>query len=238
MGMVPELAIAVLACARIGAIHSVVFGGFSAQSIADRLTDAQAEFIVTSDGAFRGNKEIGLKSVIDDALVQCRFVKRVIVLTRTRTPVSMIKGRDVWWEDEIRKSGNDGQSGLSGGRNGRGRSFVHLLYFRIYRKAERRRAFECGLYGVHHLFVRQCISVPPGRDLLLYSRHWLDHRTQLYRVRSARRRRHLAHVRRGSHLAGRWKVLGYRRQVPREYPLHRAYSDPFTHGIRTRAVAG
>jgi acetyl-CoA synthetase len=103
MGMVPELAIAVLACARIGAIHSVIFGGFSAQSIADRLQDAQAEFIVTCDGAFRGNKEIPLKSVIDDALIGCRFVKRVIVLTRTRTPVSMIKGRDVWWEDEIRK---------------------------------------------------------------------------------------------------------------------------------------
>ncbi|OQP66980.1 acetyl-coenzyme A synthetase [Niastella vici] len=102
MGMVPELAIAVLACARIGAIHSVVFGGFSAQSIADRLQDAKAEFVVTMDGAFRGNKEIPLKSVIDDALVQCPFVKRVIVLTRTRTAVSMIKGRDVWWEDEIR----------------------------------------------------------------------------------------------------------------------------------------
>jgi acetyl-CoA synthetase len=102
MGMVPELAVAVLACARIGAIHSVVFGGFSAQSIADRLQDAKAEFVVTCDGAFRGNKEIPLKSVIDDALVQCPFVKRVIVLTRTRTPVSMIKGRDVWWEDEIR----------------------------------------------------------------------------------------------------------------------------------------
>lgn len=103
MGMVPELAIAVLACARIGAIHSVVFGGFSAQSIADRLIDAQAEFVITSDGAYRGNKEIPLKSVIDDALVQCRFVKRVVVLTRTRIPVSMIKGRDVWWEDEIKK---------------------------------------------------------------------------------------------------------------------------------------
>ncbi len=103
MGMVPELAVAVLACARIGAIHSVIFGGFSAQSIADRLQDAQAEFIITCDGAFRGNKEIPLKSVIDDALVQCRFVKKVIVLTRTRTPVSMIKGRDVWWEDEIKK---------------------------------------------------------------------------------------------------------------------------------------
>jgi acetyl-CoA synthetase len=103
MGMVPELAIAVLACARVGAIHSVIFGGFSAQSIADRLQDAQAEFIITCDGAFRGNKEIPLKSVIDDALVQCRFVKKVIVLTRTRTPVSMMKGRDVWWEDEIKK---------------------------------------------------------------------------------------------------------------------------------------
>ncbi|HLO82415.1 MAG TPA: acetate--CoA ligase [Chitinophagaceae bacterium] len=103
MGMVPELAIAVLACARMGAIHSVIFGGFSAQSIADRLWDANAEYVITCDGAFRGNKEIPLKSVIDDALIQCRFVKKTIVLTRTRTPVSMIKGRDVWWEDEIKK---------------------------------------------------------------------------------------------------------------------------------------
>jgi len=103
MPMVPELAIAVLACARIGAIHSVVFGGFSAQSIADRINDAQCNIVVTSDGGFRGNKEILLKSVIDDALVQCHSVKKVIVLTRTRTPISMIKGRDCWWEDEIKK---------------------------------------------------------------------------------------------------------------------------------------
>src|SRR3954447_15928222 len=103
MGMIPELAIAVLACARIGAVHSVVFGGFSAQSISDRLQDAGAEFIITCDGAFRGNKDIPLKHVIDDALIACPFVKRVIVCTRTRTPVSMIKGRDVWWEDEIKK---------------------------------------------------------------------------------------------------------------------------------------
>ncbi|MDN3658317.1 acetate--CoA ligase [Ferruginibacter paludis] len=101
MGMVPELAYAILGCARIGAIHSVIFGGFSAQSIADRLYDAQAEFIITCDGAFRGGKDIPLKSVIDDALIGNRTVKRVIVYTRTRTPVSMIKGRDVWWEDEM-----------------------------------------------------------------------------------------------------------------------------------------
>ncbi|MBC7511336.1 MAG: acetate--CoA ligase [Ferruginibacter sp.] len=101
MGMVPELAYAVLGCARIGAIHSVIFGGFSAQSIADRLDDASAEFIVTCDGAYRGEKIIPLKNVIDDALIGNKTIKKVIVYTRTRTPVSMIKGRDVWWEDEM-----------------------------------------------------------------------------------------------------------------------------------------
>ena len=108
MGMIPELAIAVLACARIGAIHSVVFGGFSAQSIADRLYDAQAEFIITCDGAYRGAKDIPLKGVIDDALIGNRTVKRVIVCTRTRTPVSMLKGRDVWWEEEMKHVEEEG----------------------------------------------------------------------------------------------------------------------------------
>ncbi len=103
MGMVPELAIALLACARIGAIHSVVFGGFSAQSIADRLEDARAEFIITCDGAFRGAKDIPLKAVIDDALTGNRTVRKVIVYSRTHTPVSMIQGRDVWWDDEMKK---------------------------------------------------------------------------------------------------------------------------------------
>src|SRR5688572_16051836 len=101
MGMVPELVYAILGCARIGAIHSVIFGGFSAQSIADRLEDARAEYIITCDGAYRGGKDIPLKSVIDDALIGNKTVKNVIVYTRTRTPVSMIKGRDLWWEDEM-----------------------------------------------------------------------------------------------------------------------------------------
>ena len=107
MGMIPELAIAVLACARIGAIHSVVFGGFSAQSISDRLQDANAEFIITCDGAFRGAKDIPLKSIIDDALVNCPFVKKVIVYERTKTPISMIKGRDAWWHDEMENVSNE-----------------------------------------------------------------------------------------------------------------------------------
>jgi len=101
MGMIAELAIALLACARIGAIHSVIFGGFSAQSISDRLQDANAEYMITCDGAYRGAKSIDLKGIIDDALTTCPFVKRVIVYERTGTPVSMIKGRDVWWNDEM-----------------------------------------------------------------------------------------------------------------------------------------
>ena len=105
MGMVPELVYAILGCARIGAIHSVIFGGFSAQSIADRLEDAQAEYIITCDGAYRGGKDIPLKSVIDDALIGNKTVKKVIVYTRTRIPVSMIKGRDLWWEDEMEHAG-------------------------------------------------------------------------------------------------------------------------------------
>lgn len=98
--MVPELAVAVLACARIGAVHSVVFGGFSAQSIADRINDAQCKVVVTSDGAYRGAKEIPMKAVVDDALVICPSVETVLVMSRTRTPVSMIKGRDRWLEQE------------------------------------------------------------------------------------------------------------------------------------------
>jgi len=103
MPMVPELAIAVLACARIGAIHSVVFGGFSAQSIADRINDAACNLVLTADGAYRGNKEIPLKAIMDEALIHCQTVQKVIVLSRTRTPVSMIKGKEVWWGDEIKK---------------------------------------------------------------------------------------------------------------------------------------
>jgi acetyl-CoA synthetase len=104
MGMVPELAIAVLACARIGAIHSVIFGGFSAQSISDRLQDAGASCVVTCDGAFRGAKDIPLKAVIDEALAGQHQVQTVIVYARTHTPVSMIKGRDFWWDEEMEKA--------------------------------------------------------------------------------------------------------------------------------------
>lgn len=103
MPMVPELAIAMLACARIGAIHNIVFGGFSAKSIADRIADSQAEYVITADGAFRGNKIIHLKEIMDEALESSPGVKKSIVLKRTGSEVNMKNGRDVWWHDEIEK---------------------------------------------------------------------------------------------------------------------------------------
>ena len=101
MPMVPEAAIAMLACARIGAVHSVVFAGFSANSLSDRINDCSAKMVLTSDGNFRGAKTIPVKEVVDEALKTCKSVEKVIVLKRTETPVKMTGGRDVWWHDAV-----------------------------------------------------------------------------------------------------------------------------------------
>ncbi|MEN9960188.1 MAG: hypothetical protein RL045_439 [Bacteroidota bacterium] len=107
MPMIPELAIAVLACARIGAIHSVIFGGFSAQSIADRVNDATCKIVLTTDGAVRGNKDIPMKETVDDAIANCPSVEKVIVKRRTNTPVSMMEGRDLWWDEAEHEASAD-----------------------------------------------------------------------------------------------------------------------------------
>ena len=105
--MVPEAAIAMLACARIGAIHTVVFAGFSSNSLSDRIKDCGCSFVLTSDGSHRGHKEISIKAIVDEALESCPEVKRVIVLRRTGSPVKMKHDRDVYWEDEVKKAGKE-----------------------------------------------------------------------------------------------------------------------------------
>ncbi len=101
MPMIPELAIAVLACARIGAIHSVVFAGFSATSLAGRIQDMDSCAVVTTDGANRGAKSIAIKSVVDLAIQECPSVLNVIVYKRTGEKIDMQKGRDIWWHEEM-----------------------------------------------------------------------------------------------------------------------------------------
>ena len=94
--MIPELAVSVLACARIGAIHSVVFAGFSANALSTRINDCDCKIVITSDGSFRGNKSIDLKGIVDEALASCEGVNSVLVAKRTNTEVKMKEGRDIW----------------------------------------------------------------------------------------------------------------------------------------------
>lgn len=103
MPMIPEAVIAMLACARIGAIHSVVFGGFSATSLSGRIQDCDCNILITADGAYRGAKEIPLKDIADEALELCPSVKKVIVFERTHSNIKLVEGRDVLWKDEMQK---------------------------------------------------------------------------------------------------------------------------------------
>lgn len=107
MPMVPELAIAVLACARIGAIHSVVFGGFSASALSGRIQDCDCNIVVTSDGAYRGAKDIPIKDIVDEALVTCPSVKKVIVVERTKAQIKMQSGRDLLWTAEMKTASSE-----------------------------------------------------------------------------------------------------------------------------------
>jgi len=102
MPMIPELAVAVLACARLGAVHSVVFAGFSASALSDRINDAKAKVVLTSDGAYRGNKNIPVKAVVDEAVKTSPSVEKVIVAKRTGENVTMKDGLDVWWHEETK----------------------------------------------------------------------------------------------------------------------------------------
>ncbi len=101
LGMVPELPMSLLACARIGAAHSVVFGGFSSDSLRDRVNDAEAKVLITGDGAWRRGAIVPLKTIADEALEECPSVEKVLVLRRTEQDVPMTDGRDVWWHDLV-----------------------------------------------------------------------------------------------------------------------------------------
>src|SRR5438309_5753247 len=107
MPMIPELPIAMLACARIGAPHTVVFGGFSAEALAGRISDAEAKVVITADGGYRKGNVVALKKNADDAIAQTTTVEKVLVVRRTKQDVSWTEGRDVWWHDLVAKQKPD-----------------------------------------------------------------------------------------------------------------------------------
>src|SRR6202040_847345 len=107
MPMVPEAMIAMLACARIGAIHSVIFGGFSAEALVDRINDAEAKVVITADGGWRRGQKVALKQHVDEALKRTPSVQKCLVLNRLGDKVEMRNGRDVWWDDLVPKQSRD-----------------------------------------------------------------------------------------------------------------------------------
>lgn len=136
MPMIPEVAIAMLACARIGAVHSVVFGGFSSQALSERIQDAGAKLLITSDGGFRGSKTIPIKEIADEAMDHCKCVKTAIVVKRTGERIPMMEGRDLWWHELEEKASSEHKAVLmdsedplfilyTSGSTGKAKGLVH-----------------------------------------------------------------------------------------------------------------
>ena len=138
MPMIPEAAIAMLACARVGAIHSVVFAGFSSSALADRINDCQAKMVITSDGNFRGKKNIEVKAVVDRALEKTKTIEKVIVCKRTKAEVNMKSGRDFWWHEVIKDKSSENKATIldsedllfilyTSGSTGKPKGVVHTI---------------------------------------------------------------------------------------------------------------
>ncbi len=228
MPMTPELAIAMLACARIGAIHSVIFAGFSAESIADRNNDAQAKLVITADGLYRRGKVLPLKETVDEALAKSPSVEKCLVLRRIgQEGVPMTAGRDVWWHDVV-----DKQSGDLARRPTRQRSeSFHPVHLRQHRQTEGHSTHHRRLQPVGQANLPVGVRSSRRRHFLVHRRLRLDHRSQLRRLRTAVGRRDLLDVRRCAESSGRRSVLGFGRKVQSHDPVHRTDRDSRLHQV-------
>ena len=231
MPMVPELAITILACARIGATHSVVFGGFSSDALRDRMNDAEAKVVVTADGGYRRGGIVDLKVNVDTAVEECPTVESVVVVQRTGQDVTMKAGRDVWWHERMAEAGDVCPAEQLDAEH----PLLIPLHLRYHREAEGRGSHHRRLHGAH-VRHQQVGFRPQGRGhLLLYRRHRLGHRPQLFGVRNPRQRRDVGDVRGRPQLSGPRPSLADHRQVRCQHLLHRADRDSLVHQVGQRA---
>ena len=229
-----------LACARIGAIHTIVFGGFSAEALRDRILDAGATMLVTANGYWRSGKHVSSKASADTACDLCEKqghkVQNVIVVKRLDGfDVPMKAGRDTFWGDEMAAS--DISDTCPAGADGCGRSPVHPLHLGLHGQAEGRHAHGRRLHGLRVQHLQIHLRLQGQGHLLLHRRHRLGHGPLLHRVRSALERRHLHRLRIRPYLPAARPVLADHREVQGQHLLHRADRDQ-GHREGRRAVAG
>ena len=224
--MIPEAAYAMLACARIGAIHSVVFGGFSPEALAGRITDAKSEIVITADEGFRGGRKVPLKANVDAALEKAEGVKTVIVVKHTGGDIGWRNGRDVW----LHEAEKAGDRRLPARTHERGGPAVHSLHVRLDGRAQGRAAHDGRLSRLRLDDAPICLRLSRGRHLLVHRRCRLGDWSQLHPLRSPGQRRDDAHVRGRSQLSVDEPVLGGHRQAQGQYLLHRADRHPLAHG--------
>ena len=189
--MIPEAAYAMLACARIGAIHSVVFAGFSPDSLAQRITDCQSKIVITADEGLRGGKKVPLKANVDAAIAKSGGVDWVVVVKRTGAAVDMNPSRDLWYHDAAAMVTTECPCEHDARRG----SAVHPLYLGLDRPAQGRAAHLGRLSGVRVDDASIRVRLSRRRHLLVHRRRRLGHRPQLHSLWAAGERRDHADVR-------------------------------------------
>ncbi len=228
---------ALLACARIGAIHSVIFGGFAAQAISDRVNDSACRLVLTQDGSYRRGAEVKLKTIVDEAVAHVPARSSTSSSSRPhRLAVAMQPGRDLWWHEQMaRRRRRPAPCEPMDVR----RPALPALHQRHHRQAQGPPAHHRRLRRPDLPDRRYIFDLKRRRRLLVHGRHRLDHRPQLRRLRPAAQRRHRPHVRRRAQLARKRPLLEDRRRPQGHRLLHRPHRHPRLHqvGRRLRAAA-